>query len=293
MQLLAYILVYPLIWLISKLPFPLLYLLSDGVYFLMYRVIGYRKKAVRRNILLALPHLSDAERLDIEKKSYRHLCDMFLEMIKTLSISQKEIENRFTYSNLEVYTDLEKKGKSIALLCAHYASYEWVISMNRHIHFKGFAIYKRINNPYFDRLVKKIRSRFKAYLITTKETKPTIEANAQNGVLSLYGFASDQTPRWSETNLYWHHFMGIETPIHYGAESLAKQFDMNMIYLRVKKVKRGFYEGTFEVLSEDVHSEPDYKISERFMAKVEEQIHEQPEFYMWTHKRWKHKRRKD
>lgn len=291
MQFLAYLLIYPIIWLISKLPFPLLYLLSDGIYILLYRVIGYRKKAVRRNLAMALPHLSEAERLRIEKKSFQHLCDMFLEMIKTLSISRKTMETRFTFTNMDLFHAMEEKGKSIALMCGHYASYEWLISMNYYTRFKGFAIYKRIANPYFDRLVKKIRSRYKAYLITTKETKPTIEKNAREGVLGLYGFASDQTPRWSETNLYWHHFMGIETPIHIGAESLAKQYDMNIMFLKVRKVKRGFYEGTFEILSDNVHEVPDYKISEAFMAKVEAQILEQPEYYMWTHKRWKHKKR--
>jgi len=109
MQFLAYLLIYPIIWLISKLPFPLLYLLSDGIYILLYRVIGYRKKAVRRNLAMALPHLSEAERLRIEKKSFQHLCDMFLEMIKTLSISRKSIEKRFTFTNLEVYQSLESK----------------------------------------------------------------------------------------------------------------------------------------------------------------------------------------
>ena len=289
MQLLAYLLIYPLIWCISRLPFPLLYLLSDGIYILVYHIIGYRKKTVRENIAIAFPNKSKADRIVIEKKSYHHLCDMFLEMIKTMSISRKEIDKRFSYTNLEVYTNLEKKGKSIAVLIPHYASYEWVISMNHIIGFKGYAIYKRINNPYFDQLVRTIRSRFKAYLITTKETKKIIEANAKKGILSVYGFASDQTPRWGE-NLYWHHFMGIETPIHIGAESLAKMYDMNMVYLRVNKVKRGYYEGTFEVLTDNVSAVPDYKISEYFMAKVEEQIHERPELYMWTHKRWKHKR---
>lgn len=289
MQLLAYLLLYPLIWCIARLPFPILYLLSDATYVLVYRLIGYRKKTVRKNLELAFPKKSTAEIIAIEKKSYRHLCDMFMEMIKTMAISRKEIDARFSYTNLEVYTELEKKGKSIAVLIPHYASYEWVISMNHIIQFKGYAIYKRINNPYFDKMVRDIRSRFKAYLITTKETKKIIESNAKEGILGVYGFASDQTPRWGE-NLYWHHFMGIETPIHIGAESLAKRYDMNMIYLRVEKVKRGYYVGTFEVLTDDVKSVPDYKISEYFMSKVEEQINAQPEFYMWTHKRWKHKK---
>ncbi|WP_344817217.1 lipid A biosynthesis acyltransferase [Flavobacterium cheonanense] len=289
MQFLIYLLVYPILWLISILPFPVLYLFSDFVYFLVYYVIGYRKKTVRKNIALALPHLSEQERLIIEKKSYHHLCDMFLEMIKTMSISEKEINKRFSYTNLDVYLDLEKKGKSIALMCAHYASYEWVLSMNNHITFKGYGIYKKIANPYFDKLVKNIRAKFKAYLITTKETKTTIEQNAKNGVLGIFGFASDQTPRRSDT-MHWDSFLGIETPIHTGAEMLAKRYDMNVIFLKVKKVKRGYYEASFEVLADDVKSIPDYKLSENFMRKVEQQIYEAPEFYLWTHKRWKHKK---
>jgi KDO2-lipid IV(A) lauroyltransferase len=148
--------------------------------------LGYRKKTVRANIALALPHLSIKERIVIEKKFYSHLCDMFLEMIKTMSLTQKQIDERFKFSNLDVYLDLEKKGKSIALVCAHYASYEWVLSMNNYITFKGYGIYKKIANDYFDKLVRDIRSKFKAYLITTKETKSTIEENAKNGVLAVY-----------------------------------------------------------------------------------------------------------
>lgn len=289
MQFLIYVLLYPILWVISILPFPILYLFSDGVYFLVYYVIGYRKKTVRKNLALAFPNLSAEERKKIEKKSYQHLCDMFLEMIKTISISREEIEKRFQFANLEVYQELEKKNKSIALLCAHYASYEWVISMNYHINFTGYGIYKKIANPHFDKLVKDIRSKYKAVLITTKETSKTIEQCAIEKKLGVFGFASDQTPRWSD-NLYWHHFMGIETPIHIGAEILAKRHNMNVIYLKVKKVKRGYYLASFEVLTENVNSVPNYKISEEFMAKVEQQIYEQPEYYLWTHKRWKHKK---
>ncbi|MEC4048398.1 lipid A biosynthesis acyltransferase [Flavobacterium sp. SUN046] len=287
MQYLIYLLIYPILWLVSILPFPILYLLSDGIYFLVYHVIGYRKKTVRANLAMALPHLSDQERLVIEKKSFRHLCDMFLEMAKTMTISEKEINKRFTYTNLDTYLELEKKGKSIALMCAHYASYEWVLSMNNHITFKGYGIYKKIANPHFDKLVKDIRAKFKAYLITTKETASTIEANNKNGSLGVYGFASDQTPRRSNS-MHWYHFMGIETPIHFGAEMLAKRFDMNVIYLNVKKIKRGYYEASFEVLSDDVRTIENYKISEAFMDRVEKQILEAPEYYLWTHKRWKH-----
>jgi KDO2-lipid IV(A) lauroyltransferase len=289
MQFLLYILIYPILWLISILPFRLLYAFSDFIYLLLYYVVGYRKKTVRENLALALPHLSDKERLVIEKKSFHYLCDMFLEMIKTMTISKKEMNKRYVFTNMEMYSELEKKGKSIALMCAHYASYEWAVSMNHHINFIGYGIYKKIANKYFDKLVRDIRSKFKAVLITTKETKTTIEYNAKNNILGIYGFASDQTPRRSD-NLYWFTFMGIETPIHFGAEMLAKRYDMNVIFLKGKRVKRGYYEASFEILSEDVKSIPNYKISEEFIRRVEQQIYEAPEFYLWTHKRWKHKK---
>lgn len=288
MQLLLFLILYPILYLISILPFRLLYLFSDFVFVLVYYVFGYRKKVVRDNLALALPHLTEKERRRIEKDSYRHLCDMFLEMIKTMTISVKDIERRFVFKNLEVYQDLEKKGKSVALMCAHYASYEWVISINSRSNFIGYAIYKRINNKYFDDLVKKIRSRFKAELITTKQAVITIESNEAKGIKGLYGFASDQSPQ-VKRKTYWSNFMGIEVPVHTGAEMLAKRFDMTVVFLKVKKVKRGFYEAEFELLADNAITVPDYQITETFLRKVEDQIREAPEFYLWTHKRWKHK----
>ena len=289
MQLLLYIIVYPILWIISILPFRIFYLFSDFVCFLVYNIIGYRKKVVRGNIAIALPHLSKKEQLVVEKKFYKHLCDLFLEMIKTISISQEEIEKRYTFTNIEVYKELEKKNKSVALLCAHYASYEWAISMNYHLNFIGYGIYKKLANPYFDKLVKDIRSKFKAVLITTKETIPTIHHNYKENILSIYGFASDQSPKLNATH-HWASFMGHVVPVHTGAELLAKRFDMNVILKKKKKVKRGYYEATFEILSEDAKSVPNYEITDQFLKLVEQQILEAPEFYLWTHKRWKHKK---
>ena len=287
MQLFFYILYYPLLLIVSYLPFRLLYILSDFLFFIMYYVIGYRKKVVSYNLKLALPHLTDDERKIIERKSFQHLCDMFLETMKTMSITPKQIEKRFVFKNIEVYHDLEKEGKSIALMCAHYASYEWVVSLNKKINFKGYAIYKKISNKYFDKLIRDIRSKFKAYLIHTRESISIIEENSLNNELCLYGFASDQSPL-IKPHTYWSKFLNIEVPIHTGAELLAKRFDMNVLYLKVEKVKRGHYEAYFEVLSNDARSIPDYQITDVFMKKVEEQIYAAPEFYMWTHRRFKH-----
>jgi Kdo2-lipid IVA lauroyltransferase/acyltransferase len=289
MQFVVYILIYPLLWCISMLPFRVLYFFSDIVYQFVYHVIGYRRKTVRENLELVFPDKSFEERLAIEQKSFRYMCDMFIEMIKTITISEKEISKRYIVTNIEDYLEMEKKGKSIALMCAHYGSYEWAISINRYITFEGIGIYKKIANPYFDKLVRDIRGRFKATLVTTKNTKSCIEENHKNGVLALYGFASDQTPRITDKT-HWNIFMGIKTPIHVGAEVLAKNYNMNIGFLKGRRTKRGYYEATIELLSDDVTSVPDYEISETFIRKVEAQIFEAPEFYLWSHKRWKHRR---
>ena len=217
------------------------------------------------------------------------MCDLYLEMAKTLSISRKEIEKRYTFSNMEVYHELEKKEKSIALLCAHYASYEWAVSMNYHINYIGFGVYKKLANPYFDKLVRKIRSKFKSKLIDSKETIPTMANNFRSKTFSVYGLVSDQSPKLSATH-HWQKFMGIEVPVHTGAEMLAKKYDMNVVFLKVKKVKRGYYEARFERVFEDVKDIPNYEITDQFLKMVEGQILEAPEFYLWTHKRWKHRR---
>jgi KDO2-lipid IV(A) lauroyltransferase len=267
----------------------MLYLFSDFIYILVYRIIGYRKKTVRENLAMALPHLTKEERFSIEKKFYHHLCDLFLEMIKTMTISKEEICKRYVFTNIENFNEIEKKEKSIAVMCAHYASYEWAISLNLHSSYKNFGIYKKVKNPYFDKLVHSIRSRFKAYLITTKETIPTIIENNNNNILSVYGFASDQSPK-ENSAYHWAKFMGIEVPVHTGAEMLAKRYNMNVVFLKTKKVKRGYYEATIELLSDNVSEIPNYELTDRFLKLVEQQIYEAPEYYLWTHKRWKYRR---
>lgn len=289
MRLIIFLVIYPFLWCISILPFPLLYLFSDFVYVIVYHIIGYRKKIVRANLALALPHLTNQERLIIEKKSFHHLCDIFLEMLKTMTISKKEIDKRFIFTNLDVYKSLEEKQKSISLMMAHYASYEWSISLNAYVNYEAYGIYKKIYNPYFDKLVRNIRLKFKAKLITTKETIPTIIENNKNQKLCIYGFASDQSPKISSV-YHWQNFMGIEVPVHTGAEMLSKKYDMNVIFLKIKKVNRGYYEASFEILSENTKEVPNYEITDKFLKLVEQQIYEAPEYYLWTHKRWKHKR---
>jgi len=287
MQFLVYILVYPLLWLVSILPFPLLYLVSDVVYVLLYYIIGYRKKTVTDNLQLVFPEKSEKEISIIRKKFYHHLSDMFLEMTKTMTISESELKKRFKITNPEEFKRLESLNKSIILIFGHYASWEWSIVLQQYINFKGLAVYKKLANKHFDRLVKNIRSKFNTDLISTKETIITINDHESKGVKTITGFLSDQSPRLTK-DVYWGEFMGIKTPCFTGAERLAKKLDLTTAYLKVTKVKRGFYEAEIMTLAENPIEYQDYQLTDMFLREVEKQIYQAPEYYFWTHKRWKH-----
>lgn len=289
MQFLVYIIALPILWIISILPFRVFYWFSDFVYIIVYRLLGYRKKTVRENMALALPHLSAEERLVLEKKFYHHMCDLFLEMVKTLTISPKEMDKRFKINNIELVKEFENIGKSTVLLTSHYGSWEWLMTINNQTKFYGVGVYKKITNKYFDQLIRNIRSKFNAELVETRHTIPLIQENEKTGKLCMYGLVSDQSPKLNRA-FHWYKFMGIEVPVHTGAEMLAKRYDLSVLFVDVKKVKRGYYEATFVNITEDATTIPDFEITERFLKLVEKQILDAPEFYLWTHKRWKHRR---
>lgn len=288
MQFLAYIVIYPFLWGISILPFRLLYLFSDGIYVLIYHIIGYRKKTVKENLRLVFPDKSEKEILTITKTFYHHLCDMVVESIKSMTISEAEMKKRFVIKNVDQILELEKENKSIVLMCGHYASWEWIFILQKYINHKGYAIYKRLANKYFDALVKRIRAKYNSYLITTKETFTVLMAAKKKGELTINGFAADQSPKHDKA-FHWQEFMNIKVPVHTGAELLAKKLDMAVVFLKVKKLKRGYYEATIETITKTPREYKDYDITDIFLKRLEAQIYEAPEYYLWTHKRWKHR----
>jgi KDO2-lipid IV(A) lauroyltransferase len=288
MHFLAYILIYPLLWLISILPFRILYLVSDGVYVLLYYIIGYRKKTVTQNLRLAFPEKSEKEIASIRKAFYRHLSDMFLEMAKTMTISESELKKRFKIINPEELNRLVSLNKSIILMFGHYASWEWSIVLQHYIDLKTLAVYKPLANKYFNNLVKRIRSKFNTDLISTKETVSAINDHEARNIKTLIGFLSDQSPRRTK-DVYWGEFMGIKIPCFTGAERLAKKLDLTTAYLKVTKVKRGFYQAEIMTLAENPNAYKDYQLTDMFLREVEKQIYEAPEYYFWTHNRWKHR----
>lgn len=288
MQLFIYLLTYPILWMISKLPFVLLYKVSDFVYILLFHVIGYRKQLVLQNLRYCFPEKSQQELLDIRKKFYLHMCDLFLEMIKSMTMTREEMDKRAVFHNLELIDKYAEQNKSVVLLCGHYANYEWVLSLSNHIKHHGFGIYSPLSNKYFDRLIKRIRKKSGGELISRYQTARMVLKNQRSDHLSLYGFVNDQSPQLMHAD-YWREFFGVKVPVFTAAETLAKKFDMAVVFFCVKKVKRGYYETTIIDIAANSAAYPDYKITDIYWEMLEQEIKNQPEYYLWTHNRFKHK----
>lgn len=237
--------------------------------------------------MLTFPNTSKEERRRIEKAFYHHLCDLFLEMVKTMNLTQEEVKKRYHIQNIEVLQAIEKK-KSVLVVCTHYANWEWNTSINNYITSKGYAVYQKIGNVYFDRLIKRIRSKWNTTPIEQKNTVKAIIYNEKNNIRGVYGMVSDQSPMASKAQ-YWSTFMGLKVPIFNGAEALAMKLDLAVVFLKVSKVKRGYYNAEFIPITEGGKSTEKNEITEKFIRLAEQQISELPEHYLWSHRRWKHR----
>lgn len=289
MKRIVYLIAYPLLWMLSRLPFAIFYKVSDAVYGLVYHLVRYRRKTVAYNLKLAFPEKADKERATIERKFYKHMVDMFLEMIKSLNISDAQLKERFIITNIEELQRIYKKDKSILLACGHYASYEWMNAMQLYPHhYTSFAVYKQIKNPYFDKLVRRIREKYDTNVVSSRDAVKVIARNQLDGLLGIYAMIADQSPKLQGAK-FWTPFMGITVPVFMGTETLARKYDMAVVYLHVEKVKRGHYVATFKPITTTAKQEEPYQITRRYFDHLEAQIQQAPEFYLWTHKRWKHK----
>jgi KDO2-lipid IV(A) lauroyltransferase len=248
--------------------------------------VQYRKGVVLDNLKLVFPEKTEAQRRAIAKHFYQHLCDIIFETIKSLTISEKEITKRFRFANLELLDKYYSEDRNILLMCGHYASWEWSGILARKMPYQGLAVYKKLDNPYFDRLVKKIRSRFGAEIVTNKKIVTTLFRKAAKKEKTLTLILSDQTPK---RNAFKHRdtFMGIDVPVFTGTEELAKKLDFSAMYLLVEKERRGYYNATFVPLAKHPREFPDFEITRMFLDEIEKQIHRHPPYYLWSHKRWK------
>jgi KDO2-lipid IV(A) lauroyltransferase len=210
-------------------------------------------------------------------------------MVKTMNLTSDEVKRRYDIQNIEVLQAIEKE-KSVLIVCTHYANWEWNTSINNYVTAKGYAVYQKIGNVYFDKLIKTLRSKWNTTPIEQKNTVKTIIYNEKNGIRGVYGMVSDQSPMASKAN-YWSSFMGIKVPIFNGAEALARKLDLAVVFLKVSKVKRGYYKAEFIPITEHGKSTEVNEITEKFLRLAEQQIKERPAYYLWTHRRWKHRKK--
>lgn len=268
----------------------LLYIISDFFYVLIYYVFKYRKEVIVQNITTALPKKTEKEIKIITKKFYRHFTDMIVESVKAFTISTKEIQRRYQYKNPELVNKFAREGKSIALVGAHLANWEWSTSLPLVLDINVFGAYNKLRNETFETKLRTTRERFGVKGGRTSDFVNLINDNFNNKIQGAYILLSDQSPMIPKT-FHWAKFFGVKVPVHTGAEMLAKKHDLVVINYKAKKVRRGYYEVDFELITDTPKKYKNYDLSEKFLKITERNISEQPEFYLWSHKRFKHKDR--
>lgn len=240
------------------------------------------------NLNLVFPQHSPTENRRIQKKFYRHFCDILVETIKGFTISEKEIQKRFALQNAEILDDYYTRDRSVILMAGHYGNWEWTGILNKFFPHQGLAVYKPLKNKQFDALVKKTRGHFGGKIISNKKIVVTLFRMWKKNIKTLTYILSDQSPKIDEFK-YRNTFLGIDVPMFTGPEELAKKLDFAVIYLKVEKLKRGYYSATLLRITDTPKEFPDFDITRKFFDLLEEQIHEKPELYLWSHKRWKHR----
>lgn len=288
MQFILFAITYPIIWILSRLPMRILYMKSDFFYFLIYYVFRYRKQLVLDNLKLAFPEKPEVELLRIRKKFFKHLMDLTMESIKAFSISEKEILKRYTYSNPELVNKYAAEGRSIALMAAHQSNWEWSISLPRVLNIDMYGAYTKLNNTYYEKAVRDSREKFGVIGYKTSEMVRGMQKRFSDKQQGAYILLSDQSPQPHKT-YYWRKFFNIKVPIHTGAEMLSKRFDLVVINYVTKRVKRGYYTTEFQLITDTPKDFKDYQITDLYTELTEKNILEQPEYYLWSHKRFKHR----
>ncbi|MDR0422507.1 MAG: lysophospholipid acyltransferase family protein [Proteiniphilum sp.] len=284
----GYTLLYAMAYLHALLPFRILYIISDILYLIIYYLVRYRRRLVRKNLRNAFPEMPEKSIVKIEKKFYRHLCDYFMETVKTLHLTDGEARRRMRFENPEVINRLTAGGKSCILSLGHYGNWEWVPAVVTHFIpgvEQGF-IYKKLHSAAFDRLFLKMRTRFGSCPIEMHGAFRQMIRFRDGGKTLVAGFLSDQRPS-PRQECYWTLFMNRLTPVQTGMEKIARYLGTSVVYLDMRKVKRGYYTGKFSVITPDAGGTPEFAITERYVRKLEETVMREPSCYLWSHDRWK------
>lgn len=275
-------------YLLSLLPLSVLYVFGDILFLLSYYIIRYRRKVVDENLRNAFSELDNKEIDKLSKSFFRHFFNIMMEMIKMISVKKKFFDKRVRYSNIELLDNFAKKNQSILVVLGHFNNWEWLfVGASSLIKQDVLGIYKDINTSFFDYLMLKTRKKFGADLVSMQDSYREIFKRKDSNL--VIGLIADQSPTLSNANFYTH-FFNQEVPVFLGPEKLAKKMNAPLIYCDMKKIKRGYYEVNFEILESNPQDAKEGDITKRFINRLERQIKDRPDCWLWSHRRWKHKR---
>ena len=274
-----------LLWIFSLLPIQILYLISKIIRFIVYDILCYREKVVIDNIQNTFIEKSQTEVIKLKNNFYDYFFELIVEIIKLLSISNNELNKRFTFSNINVIKQALKKNKSVIVVVGHYGNWEWALrSASNLIDTKIIGVYKRINNTIFEWLLLKIRSNTNVLPVEIKSLSRELVNNNEK---KIYAMVADQSPTLEQSNVRIN-FLNRDTLVYTGVEKISKKYNMPVFYLNIKLTSKGYYESTFEEINSKNINGKKIEITKEFFSKLENQIKSEPRLWLWSHKRWKH-----
>lgn len=288
MNILSPLLYHLFIMPVSRLPFSVLYKLSDALSFLLFRVIRYRRKVIESNIRGSFPELSKAEQDQVIRDFCSHFTDLVLESFKLFSISEQELRSRIRFVNPELLDHYARQGKSVIVAGGHYNNWEYfAVAVQLNILHRAVALYKPLANKWFDVKMRENRGRYGMQMVAIQETRQFFESPEAQPTATIFGM--DQSPSKVKRS-HWMKFLGRDTAVIFGTEKYSRDFNQPVIFGRILKERRGFYRVEFELITDKPEEMPHGKIVERAMELLENDIRKAPAWWLWTHRRWKHRR---
>jgi KDO2-lipid IV(A) lauroyltransferase len=288
MQYVLYLVFRGVIFLFRMMPFRLVYALSDFFYLIIYHVVGYRKEVVYKNLRNSFPEKSEEEINVIARKFYHHFCDVFLESAKVFTVPTEEVVRRYRFTNTEYLDGLADAGISAICVAGHYNNWEWGgIVASRQMKLRAIGFYKPLSNRYIDQYVARNRFRGRSRVASIEQTQHTFKEYSD--VPSIFYMIADQSPP-NVRMAYWVTFLHQDTAVLFGPERYARTLKLPVVYADVVKIRRGYYTVKFITLADDPASTKTGEITQKYMQLLEASINKHPEFYLWSHRRWKHKR---
>lgn len=288
-----YNIIYGIFYLVSKLPYRALYVISDIANLVLYHIVRYRRDIVRRNITSAFPDKSLEECISIERGFYKWFCDYFVETVKLMSVSRQELLSRIEFRGIDKIEECFDRGQTCAGILGHYGNWELLsatgLVIKKHPEAVIGLIYHPLRSQLFDRLFINMRQSMGGVCVPKKDILRYLVSFRSQNLMNLFGYIADQAPRYRNIHL-WLPFLNHDTPVFTGAERIMRKMNNAVFYIDVERPERGKYIYTFKLMTDKPGEMPEFEITKKFFVMLEQTIRREPRFYLWSHNRWKRTR---